>query len=142
VQICPAHAERIPDVLQSCSSESLELFDSRTWRIPPTDTEVLGAYSVTDETLPCHLLGFCRRLSQCLYPKTLLMWSRYSPARRSFVILWISTVTSGTGGFIPLRRRSSNGSETFAKRFVQYGLTLRYSIFFVPAMTGLNYSSP
>jgi len=31
---------------------------------------------------------------------------------------------------MPLRRCSSNGSETFAKRFVQYGLTLRYSIFF------------
>jgi hypothetical protein len=31
---------------------------------------------------------------------------------------------------MPLRRRSSNGSETFAKRFVQYGLTLRYSTFF------------
>jgi hypothetical protein len=25
-------------------------------------------------------------------------------------------VTSGTGGFIPLSRRSSNGTETFAKR--------------------------
>jgi hypothetical protein len=38
---------------------------------------------------------------------------------RSLVILWISTVTSGTGGFIPLSRRSSKGNETFANRFVQ-----------------------
>lgn len=30
-----------------------------------------------------------------------------------------STVTSGTGGFIPFSRRSSKGIETFAKRFVQ-----------------------
>ena len=64
-------------------------------------------------------LGFCRRLSQCLNPKTLLMCSLYSPARRSFVIRWISTVTSGTGGFIPFSRRNSNGSETFVKLFVQ-----------------------
>lgn len=35
---------------------------------------------------------------------------------------------------MPLRRRSSKGSETLANRFVQYGLILRYSIFFVPAM--------
>lgn len=35
---------------------------------------------------------------------------------------------------MPLRRRSSNGSETFAKRFVQYGLISRYSIFLLPAM--------
>jgi hypothetical protein len=43
------------------------------------------------------------------------MCSRYSRARRSFVILWINTVTSGTGGFMPFNKRSSNGSETFAK---------------------------
>ena len=66
--------------------------------------------------------GFCRWLSQCLNPRTFLMRSWYSPARRSFVILWISTVASGTAGFIPLSRRSSNGTETLAKRLVQYGL--------------------
>src|SRR5271163_4927853 len=68
------------------------------------------------------------------------MCNRYSPARRSFVILSTSTVTSGTGGFMPLRRRSSKGTETFAKRFVQYGLIWRYSIFFVPAMIFASHS--
>src|ERR1700741_981367 len=63
--------------------------------------------------------GFPLLLSQCLNPRTFLMCSRYSPARRFFVIRWISTVTSGTGGFIPFRSRNSNGSETSAKRFVQ-----------------------
>jgi hypothetical protein len=70
----------------------------------------------------CHRLGFCRRLFRCLNPRTFLMCSRYSLARRSLTILWISTVTSGTGGFIPFSRRNSNGIETFAKRLVQYGL--------------------
>jgi hypothetical protein len=68
------------------------------------------------------------------------MCNRYSPARRFFVILWISTVASGTGGFMPLRRRSSNGSETFAKRFVEHGLIWRYSIFLVPAMICASHS--
>ena len=49
-------------------------------------------------------IHFRRRLSQCLNPRTFLMCNWYSPARRSFVILWIRTVTSGTGGFIPLSR--------------------------------------
>jgi len=38
--------------------------------------------------------GFRRRLSQCLNPRIFLMCSLYSPARRSLVIRWISTVTS------------------------------------------------
>jgi hypothetical protein len=50
------------------------------------------------------------------------------------------TVTSGTGGFIAFSRRSSNGSETFENRFVQYGLVWRYSIFFVPAMISASHS--
>jgi hypothetical protein len=37
-------------------------------------------------------------------------------------------------GFIPFSKRSSKGIETFANRFVQYGLIWRYSIFLVPAM--------
>jgi hypothetical protein len=44
------------------------------------------------------------------------MCSSYSSARRFVVILPISTVTSGTGGFMPLRRHSSKGTDTFLKR--------------------------
>jgi hypothetical protein len=80
-----------------------------------------------------HRLGFCCRLSQCLNARTFLMCNWYSPARRSVVTLWIITVTSGTGEFIPLSRHNSNGTETFSERLVQWGLICRYSIFLVPA---------
>jgi hypothetical protein len=70
-------------------------------------------------------LCFCDLLSQFLNPKTFLMCSLYSPARRSAVVLWISTVTLGTVGFIPSGRCSSNGTETFSNRFVQCELRLR-----------------
>jgi hypothetical protein len=96
--------------------------------------------SSTRPPLKTHRFGFCARLSQFLNPKIFLICNRYSPARRSFVIRWIKTVTSGTGGFMPFSRRNSNGSETFARRFVQYGLILRYSIFFVPAMICASHS--
>jgi hypothetical protein len=84
---------------------------SRTWRVPPTDPDVPGAYAVTDETLPYHLLGFHCRLSQCLNPKTILICNLYSLARRSLVIRWISTVTSGTGGVMPFNSRNSNRTD-------------------------------
>jgi hypothetical protein len=67
-----------------------------------------GVHDRSQETsLYCrtHRLGFCRRVSQCLNPKTFLMCNWYSPARRFLVTLWMRTVTSGTGRFIPLRRR-------------------------------------
>jgi hypothetical protein len=41
---------------------------------------------------------------------------------------------------MPFSSRNSNGSDTFANRFVQYGLICRYSIFFVPAMISANHS--
>ena len=46
----------------------------------------------------------------------------------------------GDGGFIPFRRRNSNGIATFAKRFVQYGLIWPYSIFFVPSTICASHS--
>ncbi len=48
--------------------------------------------------------------------------------------LWISAGNSGTGGLIPLSKRSSNGTEILAKLFVRWGLIWRYSIFLLPAM--------
>jgi hypothetical protein len=47
------------------------------------------------------------------------MCNVYSPARRSLVTLSMRTVTSGTGRFIPLGKRSSKGTENFSNRFVQ-----------------------
>src|ERR1700733_230651 len=41
---------------------------------------------------------------------------------------------------MPFNSRSSNGTETFANRFVQYGLIWRYSIFFAPAMISASHS--
>ena len=93
----------------------------------------MGEITIRQPQLPVSLFPV-------LVVKTFLMCKRYSPARRSFVIRWIRTVTSGTGGFIPFSSRSSNGIETFAKRFVQYGLIWRYSIFFVPATISASHS--
>jgi hypothetical protein len=66
-----------------------------------------------------HRLGFLRCLSQCLNPRTFFMCNWYCPARLFLVILWMRTVTSGTGRSIPLSRRSSKGTVTFSRRLVQ-----------------------
>jgi hypothetical protein len=65
------------------------------------------------------------------YPQVYPQWS--SPARR-FADFADQHCGLGDWGFMPLRRRNSNGIETSAKRFLQYCLIRRYSIFFVPAM--------
>ncbi len=66
-----------------------------------------------------YLFGFCRRLSQCLNPRTFLMFNLYTPELRSVVILLISTVTSGTGGFMPFTHllclQSSGSYSTLGK---------------------------
>jgi len=52
----------------------------------------------------------------------------------------IRTVSTGTGGFMPFRKTSLNGTRTRFSRFVQYGLISRYSIRLRPATILANHS--
>jgi hypothetical protein len=78
-----------------------------------------GVHPETSLSIAELTVWVCRRLSRCLNPRTFLMCNLYSPARRSLVTLSMRTVTSGTGRFIPLGKRSSKGTENFSNRFVQ-----------------------